>query len=109
MALGRHFFQRIDIGGPGAGLGLAAAFQAHLAEQNIAQLLGRADIEILARQLVDLDFQPALFLAEIVGQPAQHFRIDGDAGPLHVGQHHDQRPLQGFIDRALAHFAQLAA
>ena len=28
-------------------------------------------------------------------------------GPLHVGQHHHQRPLQGFIDAALALFAQL--
>ena len=104
MALGRHFFQHIDIGGPGAGLGLAPAFQAHLAEQDIAQLLGRADIEILARQLVDFGFQPALRLAEIIGQPAQQFGIDGDPGPLHVGQHHHQRPFQRFIDAQLAAF-----
>ncbi len=107
VALGGHLFQRIDIGGPGAGLGLAPAFQAHLAEQDVAQLLGRADIEILARQLVDLGFQSALDLAEIVGETAQQIRIDGDAAPLHVGQHHGKRPLQGLIDRALAHLAQL--
>ena len=42
---------------------------------------------------------PPCCLREIVGQLAQQIGIDGDAGPLHVGQHRHQRPLQGFVDR----------
>ena len=106
MTLRRHVFQHIGIGGPGAGLGLAAAFHLHLVEQDFAQLLGRADIEFLAGQLVDFGFQQHLLLGKIIGQLAQHFRINGDAGALHVGQHHHQRPLQRLIDGALAGLLQ---
>ena len=76
MALRRHVFQHIGVGGPGAGLGLAAAFQLHAVEQDFAQLLGRADIELAARQLVDFGFQRRLRLGEIVGQLAQQVGID---------------------------------
>ena len=107
MALGRHFFQRIHIGGPGAGLGLAAAFQAHLVEQDFAQLLGRADIEILARQLVNFRLQPALRFAEIIGQTAQQFRVNRNAGAFHIGQHHHQRAFQTFVYAQLSRLGQL--
>ena len=46
----------------------------------------------------------ACCLGEIVGQLAQQVGIDGDAGPLHIGQHHHQRPFQRLIDAALAAF-----
>ncbi len=102
MALGGHVLQHIGVRGPRAGLGFAAAFQLELAEQDVAQLLGRADVEFLAGELVDLGFHLRLRLAEIVGQAAQQIGIDGDAFALHVGQDRDERAFERFIDRALA-------
>ena len=51
--------------------------------------------------------QPGLLFGEIVGQLAQQVGVDGNARPLHIGQHHDQRPFQRLIDGALARLGQL--
>ena len=48
MALRSEEFELAGIGGPGAGLGLLAAEQAHLSKEDIAELFGRAHIEFLA-------------------------------------------------------------
>ena len=45
-------------GRPRAGLGLRAAGQAHLAEQDVAELLRAAEIERLAGELLDLGLEP---------------------------------------------------
>ena len=63
VALGRDFFQNVGIGRPRAGLGLLAAGQRELAEQDIAELLGRADVEFLAGELVDVFLHLRLQLA----------------------------------------------
>ena len=86
-------------GRPGAGLGLLAARQAHLAEQDVAELLGRARIDRLAGKLPDLGLEPHGLLGEIARQPRQHLAVDRNAAPLHAGEHRDQRPLQGLVDR----------
>ena len=52
-ALCRQIIEHVRIGAPGAGRSFAPARQAHPAEQDIAQLLGRADIEVLAGERVD--------------------------------------------------------
>ena len=49
---------------------LRAAGQAHLAEQDVAELLGRADVEALAGQLVDLVLERRGALRELARQPA---------------------------------------
>ena len=51
----RQLLQHLDAGGVGAGLGLAAgAAEAQLVEQHFAQLLGRAEVEAAAGELVGL-------------------------------------------------------
>ena len=104
MSLRCQLFENVGIGGPGAGLRPAAAFELELAEENVAELLGRADVERLAGAFVDFGFQPLHPLREFVGQPAQEIGIDDDAGLLHFGQHADQRTFQGFIDGGLSLF-----
>ena len=49
---------------------LPAAGQAHLAEQDVAELLGRADIEVLAGKLADLVLEPRDGLGERAGEAA---------------------------------------
>ena len=70
----------------------------HLAEQNVAELLGRAGIERLAGELLDLFFERALFLREFAGQARQHLAVDRNAAPLHARQHGRHGALQRFVD-----------
>ena len=77
--------------------------QAHAAEQDVAQLLGRADVEALAGELVDLGLDGRAGGGEIVGEAAQQLRVDEDAFHLHRREHGDQRALQRLVDGALAH------
>ena len=56
---------------PLAALGLAAAGQLEVVEQELAELLGRAEVELVAGQLVDLLFQPRDALRERGGEPRQ--------------------------------------
>ena len=49
----------LGVRAPGAGLGAPSAGQAHLVEQDLAELLRRADVEVLAGKLADLVFEPA--------------------------------------------------
>ena len=51
---------------------------------------------------MNLRFQRHLLFGEIVRQFAQQDGIDGYPRPLHIGQHHHQRPFQRLIDGALA-------
>ena len=98
--------QRAGIGAPGAGCGFLAAGQAHLAEENIAQLLGRADVEGLARQFVDLLFHGLLLAAEFGRKLCQNRAINRDAGIFHFQQHRHQRAFQRFIDCHFMHHLQ---
>ena len=98
VALLGQVFQHLRAGRPLAGLGLGAAGQAHLAEQDVAQLLRAAGIDRRAGELVDLVLEPGLLLRELAGQPRQHLAVDRDAAPLHARQHRHQRPLQRLVD-----------
>ncbi len=57
MALGRQVFQDADVGRPRAVLVAPTARQLLLVEQDLAQLLGRADVERPAGELVQLLFE----------------------------------------------------
>ena len=89
-------------GRPRAGLGLGAAGNSHLAEQDVADLLGAADIDRLARDLLNFGFDPRGGLGEFARQPRQHLAVDRNAAAFHPRQHRDQRPLQRLIDRCHA-------
>ena len=64
MALLGEFVEDLRRGRPRAGLGLAAAGNPHLAEDDVADLLGAADIDRLAGDLLDLGFDPRGGLGE---------------------------------------------
>ena len=98
VALGGKLLQRGGVRAPGAGLGAPAAGEAHLVEQDLAELLRRADVEILAGKLPDLVLEPRQALREAAGERGQARALDPDAGPLHQRQHRRDRPLQGLVD-----------
>ena len=98
VAAGGKLVEHVGAGRPGAGLGLLAAGQAELAEQDVAELLGRADVEALAGELVDLVLEPAELLGELAGQARQRLAVDLDAALLHPRQHRHQRPLQRLVE-----------
>ena len=100
VALGGQGVEHVRAGRVGAGLALlAAAVQAHLVEQHLAQLLGRADGEGVAGQLVDLLLQLLDAPGEVAGHALQLDPVDLDAVHLHLGDHRDQRALDRLVDR----------
>ncbi len=98
MALGGEVFEHVGAGGIGAGLALLAALQPHLVKQDFAKLLGAANIEALARQLMNLRLEPGHLLGEGVGHAAERVAVDLHAVHFHLGQHRHQRPLQRFVN-----------
>ena len=76
-----------------AGLGLAALRQAQLDEQDVAQLLRRADRELVADGGVDLALEPLDLGGELALQRRKRLLVEGDPGRLHAGEDRDQREL----------------
>ena len=112
VALLGELVEHARAGRPCAGLGLGAAGQAHLAEQDVAELLRAAGIERrIARKLAHLGLERGAALREIAREARQHLAVDRDAAPLHARQHRQQRPLQGLVDAGhmLGHHARRAA
>jgi hypothetical protein len=89
---------------PRTRLRLRTAGELHFIKQDFAELLGRADVELAAREPVRLLFVLQHALREIAGQAREHLRIDLDPVALHACQHRRQRPLQRFVhsDQTLA-------
>ena len=102
VALGGQAIEDIGAGRVGAALGALAAGQAELVEQNLAELLGRGDVERAPGETVYLGLEGGDSAGEIVGQAAQFVAVDLDAAPLHLGQHRHQGTLQGLVDRGQA-------
>ncbi len=98
VALFRQVFEHARRRRPRTGLRLAAARQLHLAEQDVAELLWRTKIERLAREHVDVGFEPRHVLREFAGKARENGAVDGDAAPLHARQRFDHRALERFID-----------
>ena len=86
-------FQHLDIGGI-AGLGFPPLGQPQLGKEDLAELAGGVDVELLSGQGIDGLFQILQLAAEILGQPLQLVLVHGDAGLFHVDQNGDQRHLQ---------------
>ena len=66
MTVVDQHLQHIGAGAVGPGLALLAAGQAQFVEQHLAQLLRRADVELVASQSVNFFLQVAEPLAEII-------------------------------------------
>ncbi len=76
--------QLVDVGGPDARLALAPALQTQPVEQHLAQLLGAADREGAARQLMDLRLHGRDLTGKLGGKARQMGAVDQDATPLHT-------------------------
>ena len=99
VAFGRQLLERRGVGAPGPGLSAPPARQTHLVEQDLAELLGRANIEVLSGKLPDLVLEPGDGLGEGQRQARQRRLLDFYAPPLHLGENGRKRPLQRLIDR----------
>ena len=109
MAFGGEVFQHVGACRIGPGLALLATRKAHLVEQDLAQLLGRADIEFRSGDVVDLVFQPGHFLGEDIRHPGKMFGIDLDPGHFHFGQNRHHRTFQRLVSRSHGIHRQLRA
>src|SRR5260370_36333213 len=87
---------------PLTGLGLGAAGQPELAEQDVAELLRASRIERLTGEHLDFGLERAGALREFARQTRQHLAIDGNAAPLHAREHRNERPCQRLVDTAHA-------
>ena len=80
--------QRLLVGRVLPGLGLLGFVgKLEFIKQNFTQLLGRIQIKLHARQLVDLGAITLDMLAEFDGKPRQRLGVDAHAFVLHVHQH----------------------
>ena len=82
-----------------AGLALAAGREAELVEQDPADLLGRAEHELLARELVRPGLELLDHLAQARRDLAHAVLVDLDSGPLHRGQDGRERELDVAVER----------
>ena len=98
MALGGEVLEHARGGRPGAGRRLLAAGQAHLAEQNVAELFRRAGIEGRADDLADLVLEPRHALGKFARHARQDVAVDRDPAPLHARQNLDERTLEPLVD-----------
>ena len=87
-----QLLQHVGVGGP-AGFGLFPVGQAQVLKQDLSQLLGGIDVELLPGGGVN----PLLQLADGVGQvrtePGQGPAVHQEAAALHIRQHPAQRKL----------------
>ena len=82
-----------------AGLAPALLAQAELVEEDPAELLGRADGELLAGELVDLALEPRDVLRNALRKPAEPLDVELDSLALEPAQHLDERQLD-FLEEA---------
>ena len=76
-----------------AGLGPLALGQVELEEQDLLELLGTAEIELVPDVDVDLRLEPRDLGGELGGEDPEGVEVERDAGRLHPGQDRDQRQL----------------
>ena len=76
-----------------------SARQAQTTEEDVSDLLGRADLEGASAQIVDLCLEPGEGRAEVPGELGQHGAVDAHACGLHAGEHGHHRELELLVDR----------
>ncbi len=98
VALCGQVLQHRRVGGRSARGGGAAGGQAHLPEQQVADLLGRAQVERPAGDAVGLEFELAHPNREVVGEQPKPLRVDLDPGQLHLDQHLGHGAFERLVD-----------
>jgi len=76
-----------------AGLRLALCRQPELLEQHLAELFGRIDRELTARELVDLGRKRRDLGVRLDRERVEHLPVEADAGPLHAHEDRNERHL----------------
>ena len=77
-----------------ARLGPLAARQVELVEEDLLELLGTAQVELVAHGLVDARLEPRDLVTELAAQGVEGGTVERDAGRLHACQHGHQRQLE---------------
>ena len=67
--------------------------QVELEEQDLLELLGAAEVELVADAGVDLALEPLDLGPELDVERRERLAVEGDADRLHPGQHRDERQL----------------
>ena len=76
-----------------AGLGPLALRQVELEEEDLLELLGAAEVELVADVDVDLGLEAGDLGPELGRQGRQPVAVDRDTGRLHAGEDRDERQL----------------
>ena len=92
LDLGEQTHERVGVGGV-AGLGALGLRHAELVEQDDLELLGRAEVDLLADRGVRRLGRQLHATGELRLQRLQVVDVDGDAGLLHQRQQVDERQL----------------
>jgi len=79
-------------------LGFPGRRQLELAEQDLAELLGRIDVELGSAGFVDRLLEAAEVRLELGREGPEGFPVDFHSDPLHVGQDLDQRLLKAPVE-----------
>jgi hypothetical protein len=90
--------QHVGVGGV-AGLRPTHRRQLQLLEEDLGELLGRGDGELLAGQQIDLAGEVVEVSLELLRERLEASGIDADAMTLHEGQDRDERTLHLLVDR----------
>jgi hypothetical protein len=94
----RELLQHLLVGGGLPGRGLPRDRELHALEQDLAELLGRAQVERAAGELVGLLLEREHALAERPALAAQQIRVDQHAVALHPEQDLAHRHLELAVD-----------
>src|SRR5918996_4504140 len=87
-----ELLQYLGVGGV-AGLGLSDGWYAHLLEENLAELLGRPDVEGVADVLVDALLQLRDTALQLLPHLFEGGGVDGHPDLLHLTENAGEREL----------------
>ncbi len=85
-------FEGVNVRGVAGGR-FASSFKTEVLVQQLAQLLRRAGVEPVARELLHISFKGAQPLRQLTRQLREHSGIHADSRELHVRQHGHERQL----------------
>ena len=98
LVQGCQLLEDRGVGAVGAGLALLAAGQPEFLEQYVAELLGRADVEVVADGAEDRLFEIGDAAREIARQFGEGHGVDLDPLALHRRDDRHQRPLDRLVE-----------
>ena len=115
LVLGGQLLEHTRVGGVAA-LVLLARLEAEHLEQDVRELLGRVEVELLPRDPVDARGQPVELALRGLAEALEVRGVDGGARALHDREHRDERQVDVAVgcqrpvalERALERFGETA-